>query len=90
MNSVVDSPSSASGFAGDLDHPLSSGLRSLDITSAEREVVVARYKALGRTLDHHWGMIRGDNVVSPQGSFMPGTVARKVHREGDIDIDCFI
>lgn len=90
MTLVVDSPSSVSGYVGGIDHLLSSGLRSLDITSAEREIVVARYKALGRTLDRHWGTARGDNVVSPQGSFLLGTVTRKVHREDDIDIDCVV
>jgi len=73
---------------GDLDSLIRGGLRALDITEAQRELVVSRYTLLGETLDEHWIHTRGDNAVSPQGSFALGTVVRNVHRNDDIDIDC--
>ncbi|MEV2240138.1 nucleotidyltransferase [Micromonospora sp. NPDC049891] len=74
--------------AGSLDTLIHDGLRALDITATERERVVSRYTQLGEALDEHWIATRGDNSISPQGSFALGTVVRNVHRSDDIDIDC--
>jgi len=73
---------------GDLDTLIRGGLKALDITEVERERVVSRYTELGEALDEHWIHTRGDNAISPQGSFALGTVVRNVHRNDDIDIDC--
>ncbi|MGV9211935.1 nucleotidyltransferase domain-containing protein [Micromonospora sp. RB23] len=73
---------------GGLDTLIHDGLRALDITATERERVVLRYTELGEALDEHWSATRGDNAISPQGSFALGTVVRNVHRSDDIDIDC--
>jgi len=72
---------------GSLSALLRDGLQSLDITAAEHDQVVARYSALGQVFDDHWSGTRGDNVISPQGSFLLGTVVRNIHRDDDIDID---
>lgn len=66
---------------------LTHGLRDLDITEAERDRAIARYTDLGGSFDDHWSSTRGQNVVSPQGSFLLGTVVRNVHRHEGIDID---
>ena len=71
-----------------LDRLISHGLQSLDITPSERERVTSRYNELGEELDLHWSATHGHNVVSPQGSFLLGTVVRNIHRNDDIDIDC--
>lgn len=73
---------------GGLDRLISDGLQSLDITPAEYERVTARYNELGDELDLHWTNTHGHNVISPQGSFLLGTVVRNIHRNDDIDIDC--
>lgn len=72
---------------GSLSALLGDGLRSLDITAAEHGLVVARYTALGQVFDVHWSTNRGDDVISPQGSFLLGTVVRNIYRNDDIDID---
>jgi hypothetical protein len=71
-----------------LDRLLSGGLRSLDITPAEHDRVTSRYTELSGEFDLHWSATRGHNVISPQGSFLLGTVVRNIHRNDDIDIDC--
>lgn len=73
---------------GGLDRLISDGLQSLDISLAERERVTSRYTELGDELDLHWSTTHGHNVISPQGSFLLGTVVRNIHRNDDIDIDC--
>lgn len=73
---------------GGLDRLISDGLQSLDITDAEHAHVTARYGELGAELDLHWSATHGHNVISPQGSFLLGTVVRNIHRNDDIDIDC--
>jgi len=88
--SILVNPLAHRTSLGDLDHVLGAGLASLDITLAERHLAVGRYRALGRTLDRHWETMRGDNCVSPQGSFLLGTVTRRIHRDDDIDIDCVV
>lgn len=70
-----------------LDSLLSDGVRSLDITEAERDQAVARYEALGAVLDDHWEDTRGHNVITPQGSFLLGTVVRNIYSDDDIDLD---
>ncbi|WP_416955074.1 hypothetical protein ACNKF0_00835 [Nocardioides sp. T5] len=72
---------------GSLSSMLGDGLRSLDITVAEYDQVVAHYTALGHQFADHWGHTRGDNIVTPQGSFPLGTVVRNVHRNDEIDLD---
>lgn len=73
---------------GGLDRLIGDGLRSLDISPAEHERVTSRYTELGDELDLHWSTTYGHNVISPQGSFLLGTVVRNIHRNDDIDIDC--
>lgn len=72
---------------GSLDSLLGDGLESLDITWAEYETAVARYFGLGAVFEDHWGATRGDNVITPQGSFLLGTVVRNIHRNDDVDLD---
>lgn len=72
---------------GSLNALLGDGVRSLDITAAERALVISRYEALGVSFDDHWSATRGLNAIRPQGSFLLGTVVRNVHRNDDIDID---
>ncbi|MEU4193591.1 nucleotidyltransferase [Kribbella sp. NPDC026611] len=76
----------SSGQLG-LSSLLTHGLRDLDITEAERNLAIARYTGLGGSFDDHWSSTRGQNIVSPQGSFLLGTVVRNVHRDEGIDID---
>lgn len=66
---------------------LGGGLHSLDITEAEYKLAVGHYAALGDTFAEHWDHTRGDNVITPQGSFALGTVVRNVHRNDEIDLD---
>lgn len=66
---------------------LGDGLRSLDITEAEHDTAVGHYTALGETFGEHWNLTRGDNVITPQGSFALGTVVRNIHRNDEIDLD---
>lgn len=73
---------------GGLNRLISDGLQSLDISPAEHECVTSRYTELGRELDLHWSTTHGHNVISPQGSFLLGTVVRNIHRNDDVDIDC--
>lgn len=73
---------------GGLDRLISDGLQSLDITPAEHDRITSRYTELGDELDQHWSTTYGHNVISPQGSFLLGTVVRNIHRNDDIDIDC--
>lgn len=80
ISTAVSRPGSLNALLGD-------GLRSLDITESERTLVISRYEALGVSFDDHWSATRGLNVISPQGSFLLGTVVRNVHRNDDIDID---
>ena len=75
------------GFGG-LDRLIGDGLESLDITPTEHDAVTSRYTELGDELDLHWIATYGHNVISPQGSFLLGTVVRNIHRNDDIDIDC--
>lgn len=70
-----------------LDSMLTDGLRTMDITEAEHHRAVARYEALGAVLDEHWSATRGHNVITPQGSFLLGTVVRNIYRDDDIDLD---
>lgn len=73
---------------GGLDRLLGDGLQALDITPAEHAHVTSHYLGLGDELDAHWSATQGHNVISPQGSFLLGTVVRNIHRNDDIDIDC--
>jgi hypothetical protein len=86
--SITDMVRPQSG--GSLDQLIGAGLRSLDITAREHDLVVQRYQAVGATLDAHWESSPGDNVVSPQGSFLLGTVIRPVLREDEVDIDSVV
>lgn len=76
-----------SSAAGSLSSLIRDGLRSLDITVAEHDQVVAHYAGLGEMFADHWDHTRGDNVITPQGSFALGTVVRNIHRNDDIDLD---
>ena len=73
---------------GGLDRLLRDALRSLDITEQEYLSVISRYTELGIELGRHWGSGPAHNSISPQGSFLLGTVTRNIHRGDDIDIDC--
>lgn len=73
---------------GSLDRLLGDGLQALDITPTEHAHVTSHYIGLGNELDVHWSATQGHNVISPQGSFLLGTVVRNIHRNDDIDIDC--
>lgn len=70
-----------------LDSLLGGGLASLDLTRREHDLVVSRYRSLGKVLDEHWTPTHGDNVITVQGSFLLGTVVRNIHRNDDVDID---
>lgn len=72
---------------GSLNSMLGDGLRSLDITEREYDTAVGHYTALGETFSEHWDLTRGDNVITPQGSFALGTVVRNIHRNDEIDLD---
>lgn len=73
--------------ASDLDQLLGAGISSLDLTSGERSEVIRRYRLVGETLDEHWQTTTGENRVYAQGSFLLGTVTRKIHNDDDVDID---
>jgi hypothetical protein len=72
---------------GSLNSLLGGGLRSLDITEAEYHLAIGHYRGLGGTFADHWDSTRGDNVITPQGSFALGTVVRNIHRNDEIDLD---
>ena len=79
-----------SGVSAGLDQLLDASLRSLDLTDTEYELAVSRYRGVGRAMDDHWSSSPGENVVSPQGSFLLGTVTRPVGREDEVDIDIVV
>lgn len=73
---------------GSLSSLIGEGIRSLDITAAERRAAVERYEGLGAAFDDHWKTsTRTDNLIIPQGSFALGTVVRNIHRNDEIDLD---
>lgn len=81
--SIAPSPIHAS----DVDRLLGAGISSLDLTPDERAMVIRRYNLVGETLDEHWQTTTGENQVYAQGSFLLGTVTRKIHNDDDVDID---
>jgi hypothetical protein len=70
-----------------LDELLGTGIRQLDITSAERGLAVTRYSAVARSLAAHWNTDPHDGLVYPQGSMRLGTITRNFHQNDEIDID---
>jgi hypothetical protein len=70
-----------------LDEMLGTGISQLDITASERQLAVARYTAVSRSLAEHWDTDPHDGVVYPQGSMRLGTITRNYHRNDEIDID---
>jgi hypothetical protein len=70
-----------------LDELLGTGIRQLDITSAERGLAVTRYGAVARSLAAHWNTDPHDGLVYPQGSMRLGTITRNFHQNDEIDID---
>jgi hypothetical protein len=70
-----------------LEDLLGTGIRQLDITSAERRLAVARYGAVARSLAEHWDTDPNDGLVYPQGSMRLGTITRNFHQNDEIDID---
>jgi hypothetical protein len=74
-------------YASDLDQLLGAGISSLDLSASERAMVIRRYHHVGDTLDAHWQTTTGENQVYAQGSFLLGTVTRKIHDDDDVDID---
>lgn len=74
-------------YASDLDRLLGAGISSLDLSASERAMVISRYHSVGDTLDEHWQTTTGENQVYAQGSFLLGTVTRKIHNDDEVDID---
>lgn len=70
-----------------LNELLGTGISSLDITPAERDLAVARYAKVARSLAEHWDSDPNDGLVYPQGSMRLGTITRNYHRNDEIDID---
>lgn len=70
-----------------LDELLGTGIRQMDITSAERSLAVTRYGAVARSLAAHWNTDPHDGLVYPQGSMRLGTITRNFHQNDEIDID---
>jgi hypothetical protein len=70
-----------------LNELLGTGISSLDITPAERDLAVARYTDVARSLGKHWASDPNDGLVYPQGSMRLGTITRNHHRNDEIDID---
>jgi hypothetical protein len=70
-----------------LNELLGIGISQLDITAGEREVAVARYMAVARSLGEYWDSDPSDGLVYPQGSMRLGTITRNYHRGDEIDID---
>lgn len=74
-------------YSKELDELLGTGIRQLDITSAERDLAVTRYGAVARSLADHWNTDPHDGLVYPQGSMRLGTITRNFHQNDEIDID---
>lgn len=70
-----------------LDEMLGTGISQLDITPPERDLAVARYTEVARSLAEHWNTDPYDGLVYPQGSMRLGTITRNYHRDAEIDID---
>lgn len=70
-----------------LDEMLGTGISQLDITPPERDLAVARYIEVARSLAEHWNTDPYDGLVYPQGSMRLGTITRNYHRDDEIDID---
>jgi hypothetical protein len=70
-----------------LDEMLGTGISQLDITPPERDLAVARYTEVARSLAEHWNTDPYDGLVYPQGSMRLGTITRNYHRDDEIDID---
>lgn len=70
-----------------LDGLLGSSIASLDITDAEYQSAVTRYRGLGAFLCEYWGQSVIGGVIYPQGSMNLGTVTRIVHRNDEYDLD---
>ncbi|MFD2796439.1 nucleotidyltransferase [Promicromonospora vindobonensis] len=77
----------ASPFTGRFDQFLEGGLRGLDISPQEHDMVVRRYQGFASVLDATWATTHSANKVFPQGSFALGTVVRNVKRGNNLDID---
>lgn len=61
---------------------------NLSITAAQHEAAVNSYKAVGNWLTNaDSGLANYNPVVSPQGSFIIGTLIQTVDPDGDIDLD---
>ena len=70
-----------------LNELLRTSISSLDITPTERDLAIARYTEVARSLGEHWDSDPNDGLVYPQGSMRLGTITREYHRNDEIDID---
>lgn len=73
--------------ADTLDQLLQTGIESMDISIAEYDLAVARYRAVSKALADYWDESPDDGAVYPQGSMRLGTITRNIHRFDEIDID---
>lgn len=61
---------------------------NLSITKSQHEAAVQSYKAVGNWLTGNDSELEPyDPVISPQGSFLIGTIIQSVDPDGDIDLD---
>ncbi len=68
-----------------LDDILKTAIESLDIPPDVYERAVARYSAVGESLSDFWSADEG--IISPQGSFLLGTVVQPINPGDHYDID---
>ena len=59
-----------------LNELLRTSISSLDIKPAERDLAIARYTDVARSLGKHWDSDPNDGLVYPQGSMRLGTITR--------------
>ena len=62
--------------------------RALDISEAQHELAVSRYQSIGEWLDHpSSALAKYSPEISPQGSFLLGTVVRPLDDTDAFDLD---
>lgn len=60
---------------------------NLDISQTQYDNIVKSYQAVGQWLAEKGALVPYEPLISPQGSFLLGTVIKPVCEEDDIDID---